>query len=216
VTQTSAKTGTGSTASKTADPAVPGYKLPIPPAPAPSYGPAPPERSREIRNDRPLVVVKTSAGEFKLQLHQDLVPQTVDQFLAAVDRKKYDGTVFHQVIDGYLVLGGGPGSASQPSERDLPYRNEAHRGMRNLRGTIALSRDPSVIDSGQGEFFINLADNADLDHVSREPQGYGYCVFGEIIGGQDVVERIARTPVRDRETYQPMQPVVIESIRRFH
>ncbi len=167
-------------------------------------------------NLHPVVEVQTSAGQFTLELDGEHAPLTVDNFLSYVESKHYDGTVFHQVIDGFIVLGGG--YDKQLSERPTrpAVRNEAHNGLSNHRGTIAMARQGDAIDSAKDQFFLNLADNTSLDHTGNEAASYGYCVFGEVTKGMDVVERIAKTPVKDtgQFTSTPTQSIVIESVRR--
>src|SRR5262249_54070682 len=124
-------------------------------------------------------------------------------------------TIFHQVFDGFIVLGGGFDSEFIQRAAQSPVRNEAHNKLKNRRGTIAMAREPDSIDSATSQFFINLADNSSLDFNGFEPQQYGYCVFGEVVAGMDIIDRIAKGEVRkaDRFDNVPTQPVVIEAMR---
>jgi len=172
-----------------------------------------PEKPRV--NMLPKVEVRTSAGQFTMQLDAKKAPLTVQNFLSYVDAGHYNGTIFHQVFDGFIVLGGGFDSQFIERAAQPPVRNEAHNKAKNLRGTIAMARQPNSIDSATSQFFINLGDNASLDFAGFEPDQYGYCVFGEVVSGMDVIDRIAKAEVHKTELFEnvPTQPVVIEAIR---
>ncbi len=169
----------------------------------------------------PKVLIETSLGDITVELDRQKAPLTVDHFLRRVDLGQYDQTIFHQVFKGYAILGGsyGPDLVEKPSDS---VRNEAHNGLRNLRGTIAMARDAARIDSAAAQFFFNVRDNPDLDHQPSEPgqvspEAYGYCVFGHVVAGQEVVDRIANVPVEDRQGFEsiPVETVLIKSIRRL-
>ncbi|MBX7167050.1 MAG: peptidylprolyl isomerase [Pirellulales bacterium] len=164
----------------------------------------------------PRVKIATNLGDFVVELDSEHVPLTVENFLQYVDEGHYDGTIFHQVVEGYIALAGAytPELAEKPSR--TPIRNEAHNGGKNVRGTIAMARDLSSIDSSTCQFFVNLHDNAGLDHRSRTAEGYGYCTFGSVIEGLDVLDRIAKVETRTTDQFEliPVEPVVIRSIRR--
>jgi cyclophilin family peptidyl-prolyl cis-trans isomerase len=166
-------------------------------------------------NMQPKVEVRTSAGRFTLQLDAKKAPLTVQNFVSYVDAGHYNGTVFHQVFDGFIVLGGGFDSQFIERATQPPVRNEAHNKVKNLRGTIAMARQPNSIDSATSQFFINMADNASLDFAGFEPDQYGYCVFGEVVSGMDVIDRIAKAEIHKTELFDnvPTQPVVIEAMR---
>jgi cyclophilin family peptidyl-prolyl cis-trans isomerase len=167
-------------------------------------------------NLHPEVQVKTSAGEFAMQLDAESAPLTVDNFLNYVEAGYYDGTIFHQTYDNFIVLGGGYDSKFQLKRAHSPVRNEAHNGLKNHRGSVAMARQADAIDSATSQFFVNLADNTSLDFAGSQPSQYGYCVFGEVTSGMDVVERIAKGEVHNTPELEnaPVKPVVIESIRR--
>src|SRR6185295_12668356 len=137
-------------------------------------------------------------------------------FLAYVNRGHYDKTLFHQVEAGFMVLGGGFDLEMQEKQTDAPIRNEAHNGLKNLRGTLAMAREFDVVDGARAQFFFNLVDNPSLDHRDRTLEDYGYCVFGKVIAGMDVVDRIGAVPVRDSDQFVklPATQVVIESMKR--
>lgn len=159
-----------------------------------------------------MVTMKTSLGDVRIELDAERAPITVENFLAYVDDGFYDGTVFHRVIPNFMIQGGGFDEDLKQKSTRAPIRNEAQNGLRNERGTLAMARtsDPN---SATSQFFINLVDNAPLDHGARD---FGYAVFGRVIGGMDVVERIGSVPTGNRGMHQnvPLEPVTIVSIER--
>lgn len=183
----------------------------------PSYGdlPAAGVPQRRHVNLHPTVKVRTSAGEFTVELDGEHAPLTVDNFLGYVNAGQYNGTIFHQVYDGFIVLGGGYDAKFNERSTQPPVRNEAHNGLKNSRGTIAMARQLDSIDSATCQFFINLDDNSSLDHTGTEPNQYGYCVFGKVTSGMDVVEQIGKVQVHSTPQFEnvPVKPVIIESIR---
>lgn len=188
-------------------------QLPVTPTSAPN--PAPPKK-----NLYPEVVVETSHGSFVLRLDSEKAPLTVDNFLTYVDSGHYNGTILHQVRAGDIILGGGYTEDFTEKPTRSPVRNEADNGLQNVRGTIALARQPDAIDSSTCQFFINLADNSHLDHHGRTPEEYGYCVFGKVVDGMEVLDLISQVPVEDKivdgETFvmAPKSAVVIKSMYR--
>ena len=164
----------------------------------------------------PKVQIETTQGTITLELYEDKAPETVKNFLSYVDDGYYDGTVFHRIISGFMIQGGGftADIARKPGTRD-PIKNEADNGLKNLRGTVAMARtsDP---DSATAQFFINHVDNAFLDHTGKNRRGWGYCVFGKVVDGMDVVDKIADTPtgVRNNMPNVPMTTVAIISAKR--
>lgn len=169
--------------------------------------------------DFPRVLIETSLGEITVRLNAREAPLTVANFLRYVDSGSYDGTIFHQVIKEYpkLVIGGAYTADLSERPTRTPVRNEAHNGLRNRRGTLAMARRPDAIDSATCHFFINVTDNKVLDHQDRTLEGYGYCVFGEVENGMDVVDRIAQSEVHDTEQFEriPVEPVTIHAIREL-
>jgi peptidyl-prolyl cis-trans isomerase A (cyclophilin A) len=161
-------------------------------------------REREARRQadlHPIVEFTTTAGTFKLKLDRAKAEKTVHNFLEYVASGFYQGTVFHQVEKGFVIAGGGYMENMQPKPARVSIRNEAHNGLKNARMTVAMVRSPGSPHSATSQFLINLADNPSLDHVSREmsetgDDEYGYCVFGEVIEGADVIEAIAGAPVK--------------------
>ena len=167
----------------------------------------------------PVVQVDTTLGTFKVRLDMEKAPLTVDNFLNYVANQYYDQTIFHQVLKEYpsLALGGGYTSDLVEKKPRTPIRNEAHNGLKNHRGTIAMARQADAEDSATSQFFINLSDNEILDFKDRSSQGYGYCVFGNVIEGLDVVQRIGQVPVHDASKLErtPVETIAIKSIRRI-
>jgi cyclophilin family peptidyl-prolyl cis-trans isomerase len=163
----------------------------------------------------PKAVITTSLGKITVELDMEHAPLTVHNFLTYANAKHYDQTIFHYVEPGEMLLGGGFTADLKEKAASEPIRNEAHNGVKNRRGTIAMSRSPESIDSATCQFFINLADNPKLDFRDRTPEEYGYCVFGRVVTGADVVDRIAAMPTRDQGDFVsvPVTPVVIESVR---
>jgi len=166
----------------------------------------------EAAPDNPRVRLKTGLGDVVIELYPDKAPASVANFLAYVSEGFFKGTVFHRVIPGFMIQGGGLTAGMQQKPTRAPVKNEAANGLKNDRGTLAMARtmDP---DSATAQFFINVADNAFLNHRSPTPDGYGYAVFGRVVEGMDVVDKIVAVPTTTVGPYQnvPRQPVVIES-----
>ena len=136
-----------------------------------------------------VVLMKTSLGDIKIQLNAEKAPITVKNFLGYVDEGQYDGTIFHRVISTFMIQGGGFTTKLEEKRGHDPIKNEAGNGLKNKRGTIAMART-GVVDSATAQFFINVVDNGFLDHRDETMSGFGYCVFGEVIEGMDVVDKI--------------------------
>ena len=164
---------------------------------------------------RVLVTIETSMGAIRAELWGDRAPETVANFLRYVDERHYDGLIFHRVMDGFMIQGGGMTPDLREKATHAPIRNEASAGLRNLRGTLAMART-NLIHSATSQFFINLVDNGFLNHRDTTPDGFGYCAFGKVIGGMDVVDRIGKVRTRTvgRQEHVPIEPVIIRSIRR--
>ena len=153
----------------------------------------------------------TGFGTIKIELDAAKAPNSVANFLAYVNKGHYDGTVFHRVIPGFMIQGGGfaPGMNQKPTRE--PIQNEAGNGLKNEIGTIAMARTQAP-HSATAQFFINVADNAFLNYRSPDMQGFGYCVFGRVTDGMDVVEKIKKVPTGNSGFHQdvPKEDVVIE------
>ena len=158
----------------------------------------------------PTVVMKTSKGTIEIELYPDKAPISVENFLAYVDKGYYDGTIFHRVIKGFMIQGGGFGATMNKKQTAAAIKNEADNGLRNVTGTIAMARTPAI-DSATSQFFINTADNVSLDH-SGPGAKFGYAVFGMVTSGMDVVEAIEAGPTGARDV--PTEQVLIESVKR--
>jgi len=165
----------------------------------------------------PILVIKTNKGVIEVELFSDKAPASVKNFLDYVDAGHYDGTIFHRVITGFMIQGGGFVPDGQQKPTKPPVKNEANNGLKNTRGTLAMART-QVVDSATSQFFINHADNAFLDFKNETPQGFGYCVFGRVVSGMDVVDAIANSPkgAKTPGVFQdrPKDDVLIESIKR--
>ena len=164
----------------------------------------------------PIVDVVTNQGSFSIQLDPAKAPKSVENFLAYVDANHYAGTVFHRVISTFMVQGGGYDAQYERKATRPPVQNEADNGLKNLRATVAMARTPDP-HSGTAQFFVNVTDNAFLDHTGKDPQGWGYAVFGKVIDGMDTVDKIkaAKTgAVGPFAKDAPLTPVLIESVRR--
>ena len=193
--------------------------LDVPPVPgaaettiAAAEAPAPePEQAKETD----MVIIKTTLGDIKVKLAADKAPLTVANFLAYVDSKHYDGTIFHRVIDGFMIQGGGFDANMRQKPTKAPIKNEAANGLQNKRGTLAMART-AIVDSATSQFFINVKDNGFLDFRSPDPQGFGYCVFGEVVEGMDVVDKIkgVRTTTKAGMADVPLETVEILSVTR--
>jgi len=162
------------------------------------------------------VNVETNLGTFTIELDSSRAPKTVANFLEYVDAGHYDGTIFHRVIDGFMVQGGGYDAAYAKRPTREPVENEADNGLKNEVGTVAMARtgDPH---SATAQFFVNVSDNAFLDHSAKTGQGWGYCVFGRVSQGMDVVTKIKAVPTGPQGPFAkdaPRQQVVISSIKR--
>ena len=157
------------------------------------------------------IVIETSLGTITAELYADKAPLTVANFLAYVDDKFYDSTIFHRVIKDFMVQGGGFTPQMKQKQTKAPVKNEADNGVKNERGTLAMART-SVVDSATAQFFINHKDNAFLNHTAKNERGWGYAVFGKVTEGMDVVDKIANVATGANDV--PQTPVEIKSIRR--
>jgi peptidyl-prolyl cis-trans isomerase B (cyclophilin B) len=161
-----------------------------------------------------LITIQTSEGTIKADLDEEKAPITVENFMRYVDDGHYDGTIFHRVIPSFMIQGGGFSADMKQKPVKAPIRNEAGNGLTNDRGTLAMART-SVVDSATSQFFINTADNAFLNHRGETPDAFGYTVFGKVVEGLDVVDRIEKLPTGRAGHHDdvPVKPVVIQSIR---
>jgi cyclophilin family peptidyl-prolyl cis-trans isomerase len=178
--------------------------------------------SNSARAANPIVVMDTSLGTIKVELFEDKAPATVKNFLSYVDDKHYDGTIFHRVIGTFMIQGGGFSADKKEKASKSPIKNEASNGISNARGTIAMARETAP-DTATCEFYLNVVDNPRLDRANAK-DGFGYCVFGKVIDGMDIVDKIKgvktgegtleRKSGADRSNTVPVEDVVIKSVKR--
>jgi peptidyl-prolyl cis-trans isomerase B (cyclophilin B) len=160
-----------------------------------------------------MIVIKTTLGDIKIALNSDKAPNTAKNFLQYVKDGFYDGTIFHRVIDGFMIQGGGFDAAMNQKGPQAAIENEADNGLKNTRGSLAMARtsDPH---SATAQFFINVKDNDFLNFKSKTPQGWGYCVFAEVTEGMDIIDKIkaVKTTTKDGHQDVPVESVVINSV----
>ena len=162
------------------------------------------------------VLFDTDHGPFTIELDEAKAPKSVANFLAYVDAGHYSGTIFHRVIPGFMVQGGGFDASYEKRGTKPPVENEAFNGLKNTRGTVAMARtsDPH---SATAQFFVNVADNAFLDHTAKSGSGWGYTVLGEVTSGMDVADKMVALPTGPKGPFAkdaPLEPIVIKSARR--
>jgi cyclophilin family peptidyl-prolyl cis-trans isomerase len=165
----------------------------------------------------PIVEMKTNLGVIQIELNEEKAPQTVTNFLTYVDQQFYDGTIFHRIIGNFMIQGGGYDQNGKRKETLDPIKNEAANGLNNRRGSISMART-NVVDSATSQFFINLVDNNSLDHHGTTPRGFGYAVFGQVISGMDVVDKIGKIKTIAKSSLfrnYPEPQIIIESVRRL-
>ena len=160
-----------------------------------------------------MIDIETSLGKIVIELYSENTPKTADNFIRYVEEGFYDGTIFHRVIDGFMIQGGGfkPGLSQKAAHQAI--KNEADKAGKNKRGTLAMARTSNP-DSATAQFFINLVDNGFLDHRSKSIDGWGYCVFGKVTEGMDVVDKIAKAKTGSKQGYDdvPTEDVIIEKV----
>ena len=160
----------------------------------------------------PVVELETNMGAIVIELNEEKAPKTVENFLNYVKSGQYDGTIFHRIIDGFMIQGGGMDAEMNEKPTNAPIENEADNGLKNDKGTIAMARtqDPH---SATSQFFINVKDNDFLNHTGKNMQGWGYTVFGKVTSGMDVIEKMKGVPTGRFGMHAdvPKEPVVINS-----
>jgi peptidyl-prolyl cis-trans isomerase A (cyclophilin A) len=192
-----------------------GEKSPSP-SPQSTTSNATPPRPKPINSKHPLIRIDTSLGQLTLTLDGVNAPGTVRNFLNYASEGFYDDTIFHYVQPEKMIVCGGYTSDRRPKPARSPIRNEAHNGLKNVRGTIAMTRDPSLVDSATSQFFINLADAPQRDHQGDAADQYGYCVFGTVTAGLEIADKISQAPIANLGgdlVQTPDPPVLIKSIR---
>jgi peptidyl-prolyl cis-trans isomerase B (cyclophilin B) len=183
------------------------------PAPA-GRGQAQPPPPETPAPGNPVVAIDTSLGVITLELFKDRAPVSVDNFIRYMAEGFYEGTVFHRVKKGFMIQGGGYTADLTEKPTRAPIQNEATNGLRNVRGTIAMARR-IALRSATSQFYINVVDNHMLDHVGFSPDEFGYAVFGRVLTGMDVVDRIAAVATKTQGEMEdvPVEPVVIKAVR---
>lgn len=172
------------------------------------------DKSMQPEHKNPVVLLKTNKGFIQIELFPEKAPKTVDNFLKYVTAGQYDNTLFHRVIDGFMIQGGGMDANFHQKPTDKPIPIEANNGLKNTRGSVAMARtsDPN---SATAQFFINLADNDFLNYKTPTPSGWGYTVFGKVIEGMDVVDKIAKVKTGSKQQHRDVpvdsDRVIIES-----
>jgi peptidyl-prolyl cis-trans isomerase A (cyclophilin A)/peptidyl-prolyl cis-trans isomerase B (cyclophilin B) len=178
-----------------------------------AVGAAAAQGSNNAAASHPRVELETSKGKIVLELYPDKAPKTVDNFLRYVKDGHFDNTIFHRVIAGFMIQGGGFTADMRQKPTRPPIPNEADNGLTNDRGTVAMARtsDPN---SASGQFFINVVDNTFLNFKSKTPQGWGYTVFGKVVEGMDVADAIAAVKTKAQDV--PVEPVTIKKAHVVH
>ncbi len=166
------------------------------------------------QRQNPVVLMTTSLGNVRIELNAEKAPVTTQNFLDYVNEGFYDGLIFHRVIPGFMIQGGGFDGQMKQKGTKAPIKNEAANGLKNEVGTIAMART-NVVDSATAQFFINVKDNEFLNHRSPSPDAFGYAVFGRVVEGMDVVQQIEKVKTGNRGFHQdvPVEAVVIQSIK---
>lgn len=162
------------------------------------------------------VLLETNYGDITLELDKEKAPITVENFLSYADSGFYDGTIFHRVIDNFMVQGGGFTPDMSQKKTNAPIKNEAKNGLANEVGTVAMART-NIVDSATAQFFINVNNNDFLDHKGDNASGYGYAVFGKVIEGMPIVNRMKAASTTSKNGFQdvPKEPIIIKKVKRL-
>ena len=173
----------------------------------------PASSEEKAREAYPHVYVKTNLGGFTIELYPDKAPITVANFLNYVEKGYYSGTIFHRVIKGFMIQGGGFTTDMTQKETAPPIKNEAYNGLKNKKYTLAMART-NVVDSGTSQFFVNTIDNTGLDHKDKTQERFGYCVFAKVIEGSEVIDKIEMVQTTTKGAYGdvPVKPVIIKAM----
>ena len=166
--------------------------------------------------DNPMVLIETSSGDILVELYPDKAPDTVANFLRYVDEGFYKNTIFHRVIKDFMIQGGGLTMRMEEKPTQAPVKNEAANGLKNVKGSLAMARAAEP-HSAAAQFFINTVDNPELDHTAPDAEGYGYCVFGQVVDGMEVVAKIEKAKVKAAGEHEavPTDSIVITGTSRF-
>ena len=174
--------------------------------------PASSEEKAEKSNN-PHVYIKTNVGGFTIELYPDKAPETVANFLNYVEKGYYSGTIFHRVIKGFMIQGGGFVTDMTQKDTAPPIKNEAANGLKNKKYTLAMART-AVVNSATSQFFVNTVNNTGLDHKDKTTAGYGYCVFAKVIEGTEIIDKIEMVATTTKGSYAdvPVKPVIIKAM----
>lgn len=167
-----------------------------------------------LAKGNPMIKMETTEGDLVIELYKDKAPITVQNILHYVDTKFYDGLIFHRVVKGFVIQGGGYTKQMMKKATNEPIDNEATNGLKNDKYTLSMART-NVVNSGTSQFFVNLKDNANLDHRNTTPQGFGYAVFGKVVKGQDVVDTIGGAPVAVKNGMKDVPRTTVEIKRAY-
>jgi peptidyl-prolyl cis-trans isomerase B (cyclophilin B) len=183
----------------------------LPPNPNPAQM-IPGEASSKVNPSKRknMIKLETNLGDITIELDSEKAPLTTRNFLEYVNSGYYDNTLFHRVIDGFMIQGGGFEPGMKQKQARAPIQNEAANGLKNEKYTIAMART-SDVHSAAAQFFINVADNASLNYTSSTPRGFGYCVFGRVVDGKDIVDKIKKVKTGSRSGHQdvPLEDVIV-------
>jgi peptidyl-prolyl cis-trans isomerase B (cyclophilin B) len=162
----------------------------------------------------PVVTMSTTMGDIRIELHADKAPISTQNFLDYVNDEYFDGLIFHRVIPGFMIQGGGFDTGMSQKKCKAPIKNEAGNGLKNVIGSIAMART-NVVDSATAQFFINVKDNDFLNHRTPTPDGFGYAVFGQVVAGMEIVHQIEKVKTGNKGMHEnvPVDAVVINSVR---
>lgn len=177
---------------------------------------ATPKAGTKVDSKNPVVVIETSLGNVEVELFADKAPISVENFLKYTDSGFYANTIFHRVIDGFMIQGGGFTESMSQKPTQAQIKNEATNGLKNDRGTLAMART-NVVDSATAQFFINVKDNSFLNNRDTSPSGYGYAVFGKVTKGMEFVDKIKAVPTTTKNGMEnvPTTPVIIKSVKKI-
>ncbi len=172
------------------------------------------EEKKTEKKENPVVIMKTTLGDIEIELYTEKAPKSVENFLSYVNANYYSGLIFHRVMPGFMIQGGGFSAKMLQKKPNASIKNEAGNGLKNDRGTLAMARTQEV-DSATSQFFINLVDNDFLNHRDETPRGFGYAVFGKVTKGMDIVDEIAKVKTTTVGPFQnvPVEPVTIVSAK---
>jgi cyclophilin family peptidyl-prolyl cis-trans isomerase len=169
-------------------------------------------KDEDDMTQHPIIQLTTSKGEITLELYEDKAPISVKNFLQYVNEGFYDHTIFHRVIDGFMIQGGGFDKEMQQKSAHAAIKNEADNGLSNKAGTIAMART-ALVDSASSQFYINVEDNPSLDFRGKNPRDFGYCVFGKVIEGMDVVNQIKKVKTASKAGHQNVPVETVEIVK---